>query len=580
MREHISVTARCFVLAFALAFLSQQVLAYVEAPMSLGAVIAASTHILTMRVEKVDKERNLILFRKVQDLKGKHPADIIKHNIGRGGFHPREWQYIMEWAEPGKLAVFCHNGGASETCILNYWYQAYPGGEWWNMSHGEPYLLRSFAGSPEKLAAAVTAILAGQEVVVPCMVDGDKNALQLRSAKIQRLRASLKLQDYNPKRDFVGWGGEDFQAISGMPAFSHLAPVGRCDPDALGIASGDFDGDNRQDICLYGPCRVILLQNAGTSFNEVVLPQAAGARSACFADFDSDGRLDLFLATPGGPRLYLNRGGGSFADATAALPTEPYFHITAAACLDADLDGKPDLLLANGHLGLRFYRNCSGNRNRTPASLFEDASERWNLGFNGPLGLRKHKSLLVADFNNDGRLDCLYGNQLLLNVSQGFVEARQTGLNFDPDLAAPLVADLNQDGCVDVVVPQAQTLKLFRNDGQGRFADITAQAGLLSGHFGTIACAAAADVNGDGRPDIILGCLRGPNRLLLNQGDGPFQDATAWAGLNQRVFNTRAIFAGDLNNDGAMDLVFNNEGQEATVLLGKAQRIALEGKGR
>ena len=80
------------------------------------------------------------------------------------------------------------------------------------MSHGEPFLLRSFAGKPEKLAAAVTAMLAGQEVVVPCMVDGNKNALHMRQAKIQRLKASLKLQDYNPKRDFVGWGGEDFRA--------------------------------------------------------------------------------------------------------------------------------------------------------------------------------------------------------------------------------------------------------------------------------------------------------------------------------------------------------------------------------
>ena len=55
-----------------------------------------STNIVLMRVEKVDKEKNLIIYRKVHDLKGDHPTDVIKHNIGRGGFNPREWQYIMD----------------------------------------------------------------------------------------------------------------------------------------------------------------------------------------------------------------------------------------------------------------------------------------------------------------------------------------------------------------------------------------------------------------------------------------------------------------------------------------------------
>ena len=83
----------------------------------------------------------------------------------------------MDWAEVGKTAIFFHNGGASETCIGNYWYQSYPNGEWWGLTHGEPFLLRSFAGNIDKLATAVTDILAGKEVVVPCMVDGNKDDL-------------------------------------------------------------------------------------------------------------------------------------------------------------------------------------------------------------------------------------------------------------------------------------------------------------------------------------------------------------------------------------------------------------------
>src|SRR5260370_10596859 len=93
----------------------RQAQAYVEAPHSLGQVVNLSTHIMLLRIEKVDREKNLIIYRKVRDIKGKHPTDVIRHNIGRGGFNPREWQFPMQWAEVGKTAVFFHNGGASET---------------------------------------------------------------------------------------------------------------------------------------------------------------------------------------------------------------------------------------------------------------------------------------------------------------------------------------------------------------------------------------------------------------------------------------------------------------------------------
>src|SRR5207244_979952 len=69
--------------------------AYVEIPYALGRLIAESTNIVLVRMEKVDKERNLIVYRKVADIKGTHPGDVIKHSIGHGGFHPREWQFVM-----------------------------------------------------------------------------------------------------------------------------------------------------------------------------------------------------------------------------------------------------------------------------------------------------------------------------------------------------------------------------------------------------------------------------------------------------------------------------------------------------
>ena len=69
--------------------------------------------------------------------------------------------------------------------------------------------------------------------------------------------------------------------------------------------------------------------------------------------------------------------------------------------------------------------------------------------------------------------------------------------------------------------------------------------------------------------DLLVGCLHGPNRFFRNQGAGVFIDATAELGFEHKVFNTRGVLAVDLNKDGALDVVFNNEGQESGVFLGK-----------
>jgi hypothetical protein len=183
--------------------------AYIEAPYSLGQVLKESTNILVAEVTKVDKAKGLIIYKKVQDLKGQHPTDTIKHNIGQRGYAPREWQNVMAWAEVGKKAVLFHNGSATETCIDTYWYQTYPEGEWWGMSHAEPFLLRTFYGDPEKLATYVQKMLNNQEVIVPCLADGAKEQFHQRKGKLQRMKASLKRDKYDAKRDFVGFGAGD-----------------------------------------------------------------------------------------------------------------------------------------------------------------------------------------------------------------------------------------------------------------------------------------------------------------------------------------------------------------------------------
>src|ERR1051325_9846557 len=83
--------------------------AYIEAPYSLGRVCNESTHIIHLEVTKVNKDKGLIYYKKVAEIKGKEAQKEIKHNIGKRGFNAREWQTVMKWAAVGKRAVMFHN---------------------------------------------------------------------------------------------------------------------------------------------------------------------------------------------------------------------------------------------------------------------------------------------------------------------------------------------------------------------------------------------------------------------------------------------------------------------------------------
>src|SRR5262245_31811444 len=114
-----------FLLAALLPLVPPPAYAYVEAPHSLGPLVALSSNVVVMRMTAIDRKDNSIIYAKVRDLKGVHRQEVIRHRIGTAGFEAREWQTVMKWAEVGKEAVFMHNGNASETCIGNYWYQTY-----------------------------------------------------------------------------------------------------------------------------------------------------------------------------------------------------------------------------------------------------------------------------------------------------------------------------------------------------------------------------------------------------------------------------------------------------------------------
>ena len=84
-------------------------------------------------------------------------------------------------------------------------------------------------------------------------------------------------------------------------------------------------------------------------------------------------------------------------------------------------------------------------------------------------------------------------------------------------------ADFDGDGHLDLFVPQQGVCKLFRNDGKGKFTDVTDKCGDLAKPIPGATSAAWGDFNNDGHPDLFIGCLRGANRYFENQGDGPLR---------------------------------------------------------
>ena len=579
---------------------------YIRASYSLGRIVSESAYVSVLRVSAVDRSKNFITYQKVRDLKGTFADTVLQHNIGNYGEfsfegkgtpganlqnNARDWRDIMDWAGTGKEAVmFCSpNGSQAEICMGNYWYQTWKEGAGWRLVHSEPTFALAFAGRVQNLIVAVQAMQAGQEVVVPCMAPSDAKALIERTARLQRVKASLKLGDYNAQRDFVGWGGDadQLRPVAGMPGFSQYGALASMGSGPVGLAPVCLNGDDKPGLCLFSEQRVVLMENREGFLAECVLGIEGGARAAAWADYNGDGRPDLLLATPSGLLLLANEGGGKFTNRTASLPSVPYQHVTAAVWIRGAPNAQPDILLADGFRGLRLYRNKRAPPSATSATPtnappdFEDVSDTVGLGLGGAAGRLKGDHLLVADVNGDGIEDVLFSagsGVLLLQTQRGFAPAPACGISYRAGGVIPAFGDFSGDGRPDLFVPQTTGPSLlFLNDGAGRFRDATAMAGDLAKPMGHATCAVWSDFCKRGRADLLVGCLRGQNRYFRNNGNGTFTDAGNEIGLYEGIYNTTALCVLDVNQDGVPDLVMGNTGGESAVLVGSRRRIFIAG---
>ena len=271
-----------------------------------------------------------------------------------------------------------------------------------------------------------------------------------------------------------------------------------------------------------------------------------------FFDYDGDGRLDIYLingaAVPGteydpAPQnaLYRNRGDGTFADVTSSAQVGDTGYGMGCAVGDYDNDGALDLYVTNFGANV-LYRNEGDGTFADVTVAAQVGDEGWGA------------SAAFADIDRDGFVDLYVGNYHNFSYANHRVCAEGgSGLQI---YCGPEAFD----GVTDV---------LYRNEGDGTFADITVAAGLGSAE-GKELGVVFGDVDLDGDPDLYLANDKTLNFLYLNDGTGYFAEEALLSGVAYNedgdVEAGMGVDMGDYDNDGDPDLFVTNFQWETNTL--------------
>lgn len=392
---------------------------------------------------------------------------------------------------------------------------------------------------------------------------------------------------------------------------------------AGGVAAFDYDNDGRIDIFFTNGAATPSLKKTGPryfnrlyrnagDFKFTEVTGSAGLHGAGFsigaaaADFDNDGRTDLFVAGFPNNALYRNLDGGRFADVTQRAGIRSGEWSVAGGWFDYDNDGWLDLFVVNyldwtpasnrycgdpsakirTYCHPRFYGGTANRLYRNKGDgTFEDVSARSRIASH----IGKGMSVAFADYDQDGFLDIFvpndrFPNFLFRNRGDGTFE--EVGLGAGPayndhgEAVSAMGADFrdyNNDGLPDLIFTalSGETFPLFRNQGGGIFYDRTYADGI-----GVLSASrsgwhvALADFNNDGWKDVFTANSHvtdnielfstvekylQPSSLWLNLGNGAFIDGSPGAGPGFAVRRAhRGGAVADFDNDGKLDAVVSS----------------------
>lgn len=394
-----------------------------------------------------------------------------------------------------------------------------------------------------------------------------------------------------------------------------------------GVAFIDYDNDGLLDIFLIsgpGGTNRMYRNMGGGRFADVTaqlhLTHTGWGQGVCAGDYDNDGFTDLFVTYWGQNVLYRNRAGKYFEEATAPanLRQDRVRYNTGCAFLDYDNDGHLDLFVSNylkfdpatnpkpgdnpycwyrgipvscGPRGLPFDRNILYRNNGN--GTFADVSAASGIAApaqNYSLGV------LTGDFNNDGKMDIYVAcdqTPSILYINQGDgtfqEEALLRGAAMDENGKAlsgmgATAADYDGNGWLDIFRSNFSDERetLYRNNRDGDFEDATQSAGMnRNTRFVGWGCG-FLDIDNDGWKDLLL--VNGhvfpeverlnidvhyQDRAILyrNNGGGKFTDISesSGPGIVERHSARGAAF-GDFDNDGAVEVIVNNQNETPTLL--------------
>ena len=344
----------------------------------------------------------------------------------------------------------------------------------------------------------------------------------------------------------------------------------------LGCIWGDYDNDGHPDLFVTQYGRNVLYHNNGNGpFTDVTAKAGvAGLESglfhsgATFVDYDRDGYLDLYVGSyvaldPDGPRycnigtirsscppsaykgsadaLYHNNGDGTFTNVTrVANIYQPNGKNLSVGAADYDNDGWPDLFVANDGLNAYLYHNERGKS-------FKELGAPSGMAFSASGSLMAAMCISLGDYDNDGWLDLyisdfqgssdhMWHNDGKGNFDEVSDEAGITGPTHNVLSFGGGFIDYDNDGWLDLFIANGhvypeieqaspgthykQVNSLFHNEGNGKFVETGATAGISSQTPHAARGVAFADFDNDGFPDILIANNGDPALLLHNDAGG------------------------------------------------------------
>ena len=394
-----------------------------------------------------------------------------------------------------------------------------------------------------------------------------------------------------------------------------------------GCAFFDFDGDGWPDILLINgkdftpggrkTTAALYHNNHNGTFTDVTKGSGLDVEiyglGVAIADYDNDGRDDVYITALEGDRLFHNEGNGKFRDVTQAAGIRNANFGTSAAWLDYDRDGKVDLFVANYvEWTAKGDKFCSldgstksyctpetykGTRSRLYHNLgngrFEDVTEKAGLGD----ATSKSLGVTVLDYNNDGWPDLFVANdtqpnKLYRNLGNGAFkeEAVAAGVAYGDDGVArgamgADAGDYDRSGRPHLLVGNFsnQMLGLYHNEGNGLFVDeapasTVGRGSLLSNTFGVF----FFDYDLDGYPDILavnghiedqIGRVQPkisyqePPLLFRNLGNRRFDNVSSKVGTAfTKALVARGAAYADFDHDGDLDVLISTNNGPAVLL--------------